>query len=294
MSEPKPRQDDDAQRTADADGPDIESLLAAGGQPDPAPIARVREKVMAQYGDALATGAFLAPRHQAAHTRRYLARLGLAMGAALAVVALVGATHDRPGEPFYPFRIAFEEFALPSGAARWPAQLQMLEQRWTEVTAAAQAGDAAALQAAWTAYQADLGDLVGADGQPGSDPAALQLVLDADAARMSATADQLTGPVASFEATVVEPAVKDHQVMAAPAGAAPQSTSASTSAPTSAASTGPTSAPTSSPATPRGNGNGNAGGNGNGNGNGIGNGNGNGNGKGGGNGGGNGNGHGHK
>ena len=195
MTEPKPPQHDQARPSADADRPDVENLLARGGRPDPAPIARVREKVMAQYGDALAAGAFLAPRHQAAHARRYLARFGLAMGAALAVLALV-AGHSRSARRTVlsvPRRLRGVHppvgcRALAGSAADAGAALDRGHRR--------RPGRATrlALQAAWTAYQADLGDLVGADGQPGSDPAALQHVLDAHAASLSATAGAADRP----------------------------------------------------------------------------------------------------
>jgi hypothetical protein len=220
------------------------------------------------------------------------------MGVALAVLALVGATHDRPGEPFYPFRVAFEEFTLPGGPARWPAQLQLLDQRWADVSAAARAGDPVALQAAVTAYQADLGDLVGSEDQPGADPAALQHALQGHATSLSDASKDMPDAGASMAASVAGPVIQDQQVVAAPAERL--------QAPSSPPATTPASGPSASPTKPGngngngnggGNGNANGGGNGNGNGNGGGNGNngnGNGNGNGGGNGNGNGNGHGRK
>src|SRR5579864_419505 len=125
MTETPPADHDRSARRSDDPGRDVEQLLTQGGRPDAAPIARVRKTVMARYGDALAAGAFVPPQHQAARARRFVARVSVTRGVALAVVALFGVTHDRPGEPFYPVRIAVEEFTLPSGAARWPAQLQV-------------------------------------------------------------------------------------------------------------------------------------------------------------------------
>ena len=149
----------------------LDAYAASRLEPDPAATARTRATVMVQAhsilgaarvaGDATGPGLF----------RRLFRRPALAASAALlglAVVAVGTVAASGPGGPLYGARLWVETLTLPSDAgARASAELDRLQARVDEATAAAASGNGSAVTAALDAYQQTL---AGAFAAAGNDP----------------------------------------------------------------------------------------------------------------------------
>ena len=127
-------------------------------------LARVRRHVMATAAARDASGA--ASLHAAVRgagprrwsnpaVPRYVAALGLAAAMTFGTSAAVLAAP--PGSPFYNARVALEQVFLPSRPDhRVAGHEALLNERLHEAQAAADSGNSIALQAALTAYQAEI------------------------------------------------------------------------------------------------------------------------------------------
>jgi hypothetical protein len=165
---------------------------------DPVRLARVRQAVLATHR-AGAEG-----RIVRAERRRRLLRPGSRLIVALAtgtvlIIASVGfaAAQDGPGQPFYGLRLTIESLTLPPAgtAARFQAQLGLLESRLDEAQEAGQRGDGNAAEAALAAYVAKLGEIVSGGTDPVLDLGALDEVLSRDEIVLTRLAGEL--PVAA-------------------------------------------------------------------------------------------------
>jgi hypothetical protein len=197
-------------------------------------LTRVRASVVSSAGAV--------PRSRQTYRRRDQLRLvaGTAFVTA-AVVLAVSLTGSGPGGPLYSARLAVESWTLPGApAARYQAELRLLDERFAELTAALAAGQPDAAVAASAAYQNALGDLMATTADGGGDPA----LLSADLDRQSSTLRALI--VAAPDATIgladrVSASVDEAQ--SSIAFATPSGDSGPTSSVPSAASHGPTVTP---------------------------------------------------
>jgi len=146
----------------------LDAYAASRLEPDSAATARTRATVMVQahsiLGAARVTGDVTGP----GLFRRLFRRPALAASAALlglAVVAVGTAAASEPGGPLYGARLWVETLTLPSDAnARAAAELERLQARVDEATAAAASGNGAAVTAALDAYRQTLADASAAAG----------------------------------------------------------------------------------------------------------------------------------
>lgn len=144
----------------------IEDLLDAYADARFAPsgpvLARMRAHVLAQATELAAAGARRQSQRKPArwsmatlHVQRRAAALGMAATFSIATTAAVLAAP--PGSPFFNARLAIETAFLPNQAdARLVSHEQHLQAWVAEAEAAAERGDAVALDAALAAYDAEL------------------------------------------------------------------------------------------------------------------------------------------
>lgn len=143
----------------------LEAYADARLSPRGAVLARMRRQVMAEAaaraaaGDAQLHAAIVAgaPKRSwsSLHLPRRIAAVGMAAAMTFATSAAVLAAP--PGSPFYNARITLEQVFLPSETDdRVAAHERLLAERLEEAQAAADAGNVGALQAALTAYQAEI------------------------------------------------------------------------------------------------------------------------------------------
>lgn len=155
---------------------EVEDILVAYADARLAPsgpiLSRMRAAVMREAAAAAAMQA--AERRQAEAAielppaRRFafppitlasFARPAFALGLAglLALGTGTAVTSATPGSPFYGARVALEQVFLPTEIdARFASHTQHLDERLAEAEAAAASGNAAALEAALAAYQAEI------------------------------------------------------------------------------------------------------------------------------------------
>jgi hypothetical protein len=150
--------------------PQLDAYADARLRVDPETRARSRARVMAQ---ARAAGVADRRAAAAAGSRPRLAlgrfRMPAVMAATLLLVAALtvgtALAGSGPGGPLYAARLWVEELTLPSDAeARAEAQLARLESRLAEASAAAEAGNGAAVTAALDAYRATVEAALGDAG----------------------------------------------------------------------------------------------------------------------------------
>ena len=159
----------------------LETYVAARLEPSPDAVRRMRTAVVLRAADLAAIREFEAQRlaaeaERARHVHRGLSGwLGLHRRASAALLAasltlasaaaVFGAT---PGSALYPTRLWFETTFLPGpGDARAAAHVDLLEQRVEDAEHAAGGDDPAGVQAALTAYIAELqGAIADAQGDP--------------------------------------------------------------------------------------------------------------------------------
>jgi len=190
----------------------LDAYAASRLEPDSAATARTRATVMVQAhsilgparvaGDAAGPGLF----------RRLFRRPALAASAALlglAVVAVGTAAASEPGGPLYGARLWVETLTLPSDAnARAAAELDRLQSRVDEATAAVASGNGAAVTAALDAYRQTLPDAFAAAG---SDPTSEQH-LSAELGRHLVVLEALAGGVPTNARAAIDQAAIDQAV----------------------------------------------------------------------------------
>ena len=173
------------QRGATSFGPELESRAHRVFDPSADTLTRVRASVVSSAGAV--------PRSRQTYRRRDQLRLvaGTAFVTA-AVVLAVSLTGSGPGGPLYSARLAVESWTLPGApAARYQAELRLLDERFAELTAALAAGQPDAASAASAAYQNSLSDLMAMTADGGGDPS----LLSADLDRQSSTLHALIAAV---------------------------------------------------------------------------------------------------
>jgi len=141
----------------------LEAYARARLAPDPEQVSRLRTAVMAQAQWRLAQAHTApAPIHVVDGRRRLrLFPALLAAGLAILVFSSVAFAGSQPGGPLYGTRLWLEEATLPTApAARLEAQLQHLQARLDEASAAAASRDGGALQAALEAYRQALDETI--------------------------------------------------------------------------------------------------------------------------------------
>ncbi len=159
----------------------LATYAAARLSPSPEASHRMRRYVVARAADLAAVQAFEAERLAEAERQRRtprgafswlhgsLARRGAAafLGASLVFGASVGVMAS-PGGPFYPARVWLQTALLPAQPdARAAAHVDLLEQRVEDAEHAAGAADPNGVEAALTAYVAELQQaIVDAQGDP--------------------------------------------------------------------------------------------------------------------------------
>lgn len=159
----------------------LATYAAARLSPSPEASHRMRRFIVARAADLAAVQAFEAERLAEAERQRRtprgafawlhgsLARRGAAafLAASLVFGASIGIMAS-PGGPFYPARVWFQTALLPAQAdARAAAHVDLLEQRVEDAEHAAGAADPSGVQAALTAYIAELEQAItDAQGDP--------------------------------------------------------------------------------------------------------------------------------
>lgn len=164
---------------------EIERILAAYAdahlEPDPQRTAATRARVLreAEFAFAAARDAAAARAAHAAVRRARWGRFGVRYGVLAAVLSLsvvfAGATlASEAGDPLYGVRVWWENAMLPAGGdARAIAEIDRLDTRVVELTAAVESGDGRGAAAAAAAYQAIVEEAV--RGAAGDDHRAMQL-----------------------------------------------------------------------------------------------------------------------
>jgi len=146
----------------------LDAYAASRLEPDSAATARTRATVMVQAHSILGAARVAGEVTGPGLFRRLFRRPALAASAALlglAVVAVGTAAASEPGGPLYGARLWVETLTLPSDAnARAAAELERLQARVDEATAAAASGNSAAVTAALDAYRQTLPDASAAAG----------------------------------------------------------------------------------------------------------------------------------
>lgn len=164
---------------------EIERILAAYADarlaPDPQRTATTRARILreAEFAFAAARDATAARAAQAAERRARWKRFGVRYGILAAALSLsvvfAGATlASEAGDPLYGVRVWWENAMLPAGAdARAIAEIDRLDTRVLELTAAVESGDGHGAAAAAAAYQAIVDEAV--RGAAGDDQRAMLL-----------------------------------------------------------------------------------------------------------------------
>src|SRR5664280_2484267 len=152
-------------------GPRLEAYAESHLEPDPAATARARAAVMAEANRVLGAGRIAREAAGPGLLRRLFHRPALAATAAvlgLAVLAGGAVAASGPGGPLYSARLWVETLTLPSDTtARAAAELDRLQARLDEATAAAASGNGDAVTAALDAYRQTLAaELTLAAGDP--------------------------------------------------------------------------------------------------------------------------------
>jgi len=149
----------------------LDAYAASRLEPDPAATARTRATVMVQARNTLGAAQAAGDVAGAGRFRRLFRRPALAASAALLGLAVVAAgtvAAAGPGGPLYSARLWVETLTLPSDTtARAAAELDRLQARVNDATAAAATGNGDAVTAALDAYRQTLADaLAAASGDP--------------------------------------------------------------------------------------------------------------------------------
>jgi len=144
-------------------GARLEAYAESHLEPDPAATARARAAVMAEANRVLGAGRIAREAAGPGLLRRLFHRPALAATAAvlgLAVLAGGAVAASGPGGPLYSARLWVETLTLPSDpAARAAADLDHLQARLDDATAAAASGNSDAVTAALDAYRQTLADV---------------------------------------------------------------------------------------------------------------------------------------
>ncbi len=186
----------------------LDAYAASRLKPDAAATARTRAIVMVQahgtLGAARAAGDVAGPGLFRRLLRRP-ARAASAVLLALAVVAVGTVAASGPGGPLYGARLWVETLTLPSDAnARAAAELERLQARVNNATAAAANGNGGAVTAALDAYRQTLVDAFAAAG---SDPTREQR-LAAELGRHLAVLGALAARVPANAGAAIDQAVQ--------------------------------------------------------------------------------------
>jgi hypothetical protein len=152
-------------------GARLEAYAESHLEPDPAATARARAAVMAETHRVLGAGRNARGAAGPGLLRRLFQRPALAATAAvLGIVVLAGGAvaASGPGGPLYSARLWVETLTLPSDTnARAAAELDRLQARLDDATAAAASGNGDAVTAALDAYRQTLVDAsAGVAGDP--------------------------------------------------------------------------------------------------------------------------------
>jgi hypothetical protein len=186
----------------------LDAYAASRLEPDSAATARTRETVMVQAHSILGAARVAGDVTGPGLFRRLFRRPALAASAALlglAVVAVGTAAASEPGGPLYGARLWVETLTLPSDAnARAAAELERLQARVDEATAAAASGNGAAVTAALDAYRQTLVD---ASAAAGGDPTR-ELRLSAELGRHLVVLEALAGGVPTNAQAAIDQAVQ--------------------------------------------------------------------------------------
>jgi hypothetical protein len=174
-------------------GARLDAYAASRLDPDPAAAARSRAVVMAEARRILGAGRTAGDAAGPGMLGRLLRRPALAATAALlglAVVAGGTVAASAPGGPLYGARLWVETLTLPSDTtARAAADLDRLQARLDDATAAAANGNGDAVTAALDAYRQTLADAL---TTAGTDPAREQHLI-AELGRHQAVLEALVG-----------------------------------------------------------------------------------------------------
>lgn len=144
-------------------GARLEAYAESHLEPDPAATARARAAVMAEANRVLGASRIAREAAGPGLLRRLFQRPALAATAAvlgLAVLAGGAVAASGPGGPLYSARLWVETLTLPSDTtARAAAELDRLQARLDDATAAAASGNGDAVTAALDAYRQTLADV---------------------------------------------------------------------------------------------------------------------------------------
>ncbi len=179
----RPEPDDELKRR-------LEGYAHARLAPDPARIARMRARLLAEVRERPAAGPTrLAPRSR--RRTRWLPAL-LAAGLSVVLVGGVALAGSRAGGPLYPARLWLEDVTLPADpASRLDGELDHLQTRLDEAAQAAVSGNGGAVQAALDAYRATIDRAVTTAGGDLDRATQVGLVLGRHQAVLAALADGL-------------------------------------------------------------------------------------------------------
>ena len=188
-------------------GARLEAYAESHLEPDPAEAARARAVVMVEANRVLGAGRIAREAAGPSLLGRFFHRPALAATAAvlgLAVLAGGAVAASGPGGPLYSARLWVETLTLPSDTtARAAAELDRLQARLDEATAAAANGNGDAVTAALDAYRQTLAEASAlAAGDPTRE-AHLSAELGKHQAVLEALGAQVPGPArASIERAV--------------------------------------------------------------------------------------------
>jgi hypothetical protein len=192
----------------------LDSFARARLSPDPQAAARMRARVMREARLRFAAPMPLSPTSEVVALRRSprrTRRLGLSvLAAAVWLGVMVGSiSAAQAGGPLYGARMWIENVTLPVDAtARATAELARLDDRLTEVIAAAARGDAGAVQAALDAYRAIADTAIATAAGSDALEALVSKALDAHLAVLTGVADKLTARGNDTAASAVQAAIE--------------------------------------------------------------------------------------
>lgn len=227
--------------------PDLVASLAALDTPEiAAGVERSRQRILDAYRagvrEQVPSASSVIPSRRPYTTRRW----AYALVAAALLVGLAGGAvvASGPGEPLYPYRVAWEGLLLPTdGEARITAQLDRMDRRLDEAERAASEGDRQAVGGALRAY-AGIATSIDIDGLGDEARLAHQVRIAAQERRLErlAIADPMDGPAALQ-------AARRLRARLGPEGTDPTSPGPAgpSSEPTTAPSPSPTRTPNGSP-----------------------------------------------
>lgn len=210
----RPEPDDELERR-------LEAYARARLAPDPARIARMRARLLAEVGGRPAAG----PTRLAPRSRRRTRWLPALLAAGLSVVLLGGVAFagSQAGGPLYPARLWLEDVTLPADpASRLDGELDHLEARLDEAAEAATSGNGGAVQAALDAYRATIDRAVTTAGDDLDRATHVGLVLGRHEAVLAALAGQLPPKAAdAIERAIDRTEQKINDVQSRGPGASP-------------------------------------------------------------------------